>query len=319
MSTVRTSTARISSDRIAPCSRDTSTSPGMAISALDKATHRTHGWRPALAAALLLTALAAPVARATSGATASGVAWRFELAPALAATTPPLPPPAAFPVQLVVDDDVPDGSLGVSGQTARQFLWFNRFSPGAAFALEQIWVLFPAEPTMAIGDAIDLVVYEDADGDPQNGATLLATFARTVQAVDGNTFSVYDLTPPVALSGDDVLIGVVPRFIVSGVDPPVLPASFDTTASQGRSWLAVWSGDPPDPAQLTPAPDLLFSPVDVILPANWLVRGFGDFLTPVGPVEPIPSLSADGLAALALLLALAAFVVLARRRQASQP
>ncbi len=87
---------------------------------------------------------------------------------------PPLPPTSTFPVQLVLDDDTADGSFGVATQTARQFLWFNRFSPAAGFHLEEVWVLFPSGANMAAGGAVQIAIYEDPDGDPTNGATLLA-------------------------------------------------------------------------------------------------------------------------------------------------
>ena len=131
---------------------------------------------------------------------------------------PPLPPPTTFPVQLVLDDDTSDGAFGVAGQTARQFLWFNRFSPAAGFHLDEVWVLFPSGANMAAGGAVQIAIYEDPDGDPTNGANLLSSFAATIQSADDNTFSIYPVPgSPTIPAGSDLLVGVVPRFIASGV------------------------------------------------------------------------------------------------------
>lgn len=264
---------------------------------------------PALPLAALLlaaVAMAAPPAAA--------VTPTFELRPSgIVNALPPLPPASTFPVQLVLDDDQQEAAFGVAGGGgALQFLWFNQFAaPATPFTLEEIWVLFPGGANMAVGQSVQLVVYEDPDGDPTNGADLLASFDVTIQAVDDVTFSIYPLPAPVALSGGgDVLIGVVNRFVVSGVTSPTGPASLDTTAPQGRSWFAVWSGDPPDPPTLPP--DQLLVRIDDFLPdaaGNWMIRGFG-----TGPaVLEIPTLDNIGLAVMALLLALAGVPLLRRR------
>lgn len=195
-----------------------------------------------------------------------------------------------FGVSLVLDDGSTEGSLGVSAAAAaKQFLWFNQFQSPGPMVLQEIQVLFPSGPNMTVGAAVDLVVYHDSDGDPTNGADLLLTMAETIQAVDGATLSVYPLAAPLPLAaGGDILIGVVPRFIVSGVTSPTSPAALDTTSSSGRSWVAVWTGDPPNPAILPP--DGSLDLVDVFLAGNWIIRGFGD---PV-PIVEIPTLGSMG-------------------------
>ncbi|MCP4223369.1 MAG: hypothetical protein GY773_08520, partial [Actinomycetia bacterium] len=160
-------------------------------------------------------------------------------------TAPPIE--GGFPLQLVLDDGTAEGTIGVGGAAAQQFLWFNRFTPGLAppFLLEEIHVLFPPGRNIMVGDVVDLVVYLDPDGDPTNGADLMATIPETVQADDGITFSVYPLASPVLIEDPgDVLIGVIDRWVQSGVDPPTQPAALDTSPSQARSWIAVWTGDP---------------------------------------------------------------------------
>jgi len=219
-------------------------------------------------------------------------------------------------IQLTLDDNSSESSLGLVTSTgaAKQFLWFNRFTPGAfPIDLEQIWVLFPPGANMSVGSPVQLVVYQDADGNPANGAVLTATYDVSIQVVDGATFSVYDLVPPLHLEGgdsEDLLIGVISRFVTSGVTSTTQPAAIDTSSSQGRSWLAVWSGDPPDPPAL-PSNDL-YGLVDGFQLGNWMIRavGTGQQVQPQAPA--IPLLGVAGLALLAALLLL--FGTLAIRR-----
>ena len=128
---------------------------------------------------------------------AAGAEWSHRLLAAPKAL-PPLPDTGLFPVQLVLDDNGAEGAIGVGGATARQFLWFQRFSPaGVNLELAEIWVLFPSDPEIAPGAAIQLVVYQDGNGDPTDGATLLAVFDEVVQVADDATFTVY----PAACTG----------------------------------------------------------------------------------------------------------------------
>lgn len=260
--------------------------------------------------ALAAAGLAAAAAQADSG--ARNPHWTWTEATRVVDAVPPLPPPETFPVQLVVDDDSAEGSFGVATQTARQFLWFNRFSPAAGFHLEEVWVLFPAGANMAAGGAVQIAIYADPDGDPSNGATLLQSFDTTIQAADGNTFSIYPLpTSELIETGSDLLVGVVPRFIVSGATSATTPAALDTSSSQSRSWIAIWSSDPPDPPALVPLPDQAYLLVDGLVPGggNWMIRAFGS----EQGITEIPTLGEWGLVALALAL-LGAGVVLLRRR-----
>ncbi|MEM1204437.1 MAG: hypothetical protein AAGN66_14485, partial [Acidobacteriota bacterium] len=264
----------------------------------------------ALMVALLLTPLVAHGDPSGESEGKGKPPWELqvhELVPTQAAVPPP-PPPAEFPVQLILDDDTAEGAVGFNGTFAQQFLWLSVFDgPGEAFDLEQIWVLFPAGANMAVGEAAQLAVYADGDADPTNGASLLGTFEVAIQAVDGDTFSIYELDPPLPIPEDagSVLLGVVDRWVESGVTSPTLPAALDTTASEGRSYAAVWLGDPPDPPIL-PADDLNV-PVD----GNWMLRGFGT-PTPV-PVIEVPVLGTTGFGLLTLALAAAAIVALRRR------
>ncbi len=217
--------------------------------------------------------------------------------------------PPDLPIHLILDDGSHETDIGFGTNTAFQFLWLNRFeSPSSAFDLKEIHVLFPADPEIVPGAAVQLVVYRDPDGDPTTGAELVAAIDESIEVADGVSFSVYPLDPPVRLLGaGDVLIGVVNRFVESGVSPVSRPAALDGTDSAGRSWVALWTGDPPDPPVLPP--DLFIDTIDFLEPGNWMIRGFG---APV-PLVEIPTLDSIGLAGLALLLGLTGLVLLRRR------
>lgn len=250
--------------------------------------------------AVLVAALLMILGSAALG-TAEELEWIFDATQTIEATNPPLPP---YPIQLIIDDDTPEGVFGVGAQSAQQFLWFNRFSNPGPFSLDEIWVLFPAGANMAVGDEVQLAVYLDPDGDPSNGANLLTTLTETIQVVDGSTFSVYTLGSPLTiLSSGDILVGVVDRFVESGVTSPTAPASMDTTASQGRSWLAVWTGDPPDPPLLPP--DGVYTPIDVFQPGNWMIRAFGS----TQQLPAVPTVDWRGVVLLVLLISMAGWVV----------
>ena len=103
-----------------------------------------------------------------------------------------------------------------------------------------------------------------------------------------------------------MLVGVVDRFVTSGVTTGTNPAALDTTTSQGRSWISLWSGDPPDPP-LLPG-DGFLDLVDVFQPGNWMIRAFGRSL----PRAQIPVLGRAGMAGLIALVALAGILLIRR-------
>jgi len=185
------------------------------------------------------------------------------------------PSTSTFPVQLVLDDDSSEGVFGFAGGTARSFLWFNRFpDPGVAFDLEEIWVLFPVGMDVPMDGVIQLAVYLDPDADPGNGANLLATYTETIQVKDGTTFSKYSLPAPLRIDGPgELLIGVINRFFTLGDPPPTQPAAYDVNAGQGRSYFALWSGEVPDPPELTNT--LVIDVMDGAVLSNFMIRGFG--------------------------------------------
>ncbi|PDV97216.1 hypothetical protein A9Q02_04735 [Candidatus Chloroploca asiatica] len=180
-----------------------------------------------------------------------------------------LPANAPGQVNLVLDDGTAENAVGHS--QGGQFLWLNRFTPvetAYPLTLEQIQVLFRSENGPQIGDAVDLYVYEDADGDPSNGATHVASLTgQTVQSLDA--FSTYPIS--VTLNGPgDVLIGVVNR---GSVTAGVFPAALDQTNSQRRSWAGFDDATPGDPPVL---PLDTFDLIDTFgLAGNWMIRAQG--------------------------------------------
>jgi hypothetical protein len=149
--------------------------------------------------------------------------------------------------------------------------------------LEQIAVVF-GSTGVAVGDSVDLLVYEDTDGDADpSDATLLATYSETVQVADMASWSTYTLTSPLTLNGPgDVLIGVINRY-QPGTGGGLIdyPAAEDQTSSQYRSWAGWWTTEPaPDPAVLPP--DSMWGIIDDLAPTlagNWMIRGTGSQVT----------------------------------------
>jgi hypothetical protein len=118
-----------------------------------------------------------------------------------------------------------------------------------------------------------LHVYQDADANPANGATHVFTQTSTVGVV-ASAFDVHNLTSvPSIPAGANLLIGVVDRWVNSGVSPSTFPAAIDTTPpSNVRSWVASYATSPPDPPTI-PSTGGLFGTIDSFgLPGDWLVR-----------------------------------------------
>jgi C1A family cysteine protease len=200
-------------------------------------------------------------------------------------------------VDLILDDGSVEGYLGVNnGIDGYQFIWLNRFTPDPAdfpFQLEQISVVF-GSTGVNVGDAVDLLVYEDTDGDGDpSDATWLATYNEVVQFAGGATWNVYNLVTPLSLYGPgDVMIGVINRY-QPGTGGGLIdyPAAQDRTTSQYRSWAGWWTAEPaPDPPILPP--DASWGIIDDLAPTlagNWMIRGSGSLVV----TDEVPWLSED--------------------------
>lgn len=198
--------------------------------------------------------------------------------PALAGPVPDEPDASTAQLGLAIDDGHYEGLLGLYNydNTGKQFLWLNRFTPGPEafpYTLDKISVLFdslsggnPVRP----GDAIQLAVYSDDDGNPNNGARLIATYDRTVQAVDGQTWSEYPLDAPIEFTTPgDILIGVINRFTQDSISPKSYPAAYDNTNCQDRSYYGWWPGGVNNPPELNTWAALRPQT------GNWMIRGSG--------------------------------------------
>ncbi|MCI0522006.1 MAG: S8 family serine peptidase [Chloroflexi bacterium] len=210
---------------------------------------------------------APPAEAVDKTAAGSPVALSLEGSPAA-----PAAPEAA--VSLVLDDGSGEQNWAVTGgggTVSYQFMWLNRFTPAAGdlpFDLERIDVFIPSGVNVPTGGALQLVVFQDNDSDPSNGATRLGAYNVTIQTIGG--WSQYTLSTPLPItSAGDVLIGVINRYVVDGVSPVSNPASLDTTSSQNRSWMAIWSAEIPDPPTLPPTYSM------DLMTGNWLVRAYG--------------------------------------------
>lgn len=214
------------------------------------------------------------------------------------------------PVELILDDGTSENGIGLTA--GGEFLWFNRFTPNPAdfpFTLNTVDVLFGSDSLCSVGDAVDVYVWTDADSNPNNGATYEGGASGTIEVLDA--FSSYDVN--LMLDGPgDVLIGVVNR----GCDlAGQFPASIDQTASQGRSWITLYSGPVADPPVL-PAPTQGVID-DFGFPGNWMIRGYGE--TGAATAVTLDNMSSEGtgfpLAAVALAaLGLTVGVMAIRRR-----
>lgn len=169
------------------------------------------------------------------------------------------------PTSLAIDDGT-FGGYWSAGSGDELIMWLNRITPAEGqlpLLLARVQVLF--NQFAHVGDRIELLVYQDGDGDPSNGATLLTAFEATVQHVDEATWSDFALPVPLVLTGpEDLLVAVVDRWVADGVSV-AYPASSDGGSCSGRSWIGTWSSTPPDPPPFPPD-------------ALWTENGFDNYL-----------------------------------------
>ncbi|MEM8994349.1 MAG: hypothetical protein AAGF23_06100 [Acidobacteriota bacterium] len=281
-----------------------------------------NGRRPLRGTALAVTALAIAALAATALASPAAPSGSPEAPPTSERPTPVVDryDPAtlggasggggATEDLLQVDDGTAEGTFGFTGPGTRQFLFFNRFASPGPFVLDTIRVLFPGGAEVEAGDAVQLAVYTVPRGASADVAELRLRTDDVVQATDGATFSTYPLAEPLELfSGDDVLIGVVNRYYVTGSPPEeTRPAAIDSTDPRAASFFALWAGDAADPPELSEA--IQISPLDGLIAANFMIRGDGR----PAPVVDIPTLDRLGILLLLAALLAAGLRVLATRR-----
>jgi hypothetical protein len=211
-------------------------------------------------------------------------------------------PRAAWPMSFILDDGTGQNAVGLTG--GGSFIWLNRFSPPAysfPVTIDRVDIMFGYSGSTAgisPGELVDVYFYEDADGNPANGATHVGSLTgQAVQAVNGTDWSTFNLTSPVTFNGPgDILIAVVNR--TAGMTSGAFPASIDQSSpSQQRSWIG-FGAEPDDPPVL-PLPT--FGTIDSFgLPGNWMVRGFGTGTLPCDSPGNVGWMSFDPTAGTAL-------------------
>jgi hypothetical protein len=183
-------------------------------------------------------------------------------------------------ISLVLDDGSAEDAIGVGGTSS--FIFFNRFTPDPSrfpFELTSYQVYFQSAPGVTVGDELNLFVYEDADSNPANGATLLLNYPITIKALDSwNEYVPVSADPLVIEGPGDLLIGL------EALETPgtsYYPASIDTNNSQQRSWVGYSFLDPQ-----------AFSIIDDLgFPGNWMIRAYGTTTGTSGYLFYLPIIS----------------------------
>jgi uncharacterized repeat protein (TIGR01451 family) len=187
--------------------------------------------------------------------------------------------PDGAPLEMVLDDGVPDSAVGIGGTW--EFGFINTFTVDPALypiQLDEIWVPF-VNASVLVGDPIVLVIYQDPDSDPSNGADFVAAFPTTV--IQQSAWNGYAI-PPVILDGPgDVMIGVV---ALKKPGTGYFPAALDKTLPQHRSWYADWEVTPPPTNYPVPPPGtgswMLIDDAGSNFVGNWMVEGYGQTAWP---------------------------------------
>lgn len=155
---------------------------------------------------------------------------------------PAQPVGCATAVNLVLDDGTVENSVGWTNATMSfPAIWINRSSPPASsfpMNLTQISIKWP-DSSALVGKTIELLVYSDADadGDPADAVKVAQIGSQTISVANGTTFQNYPVNINITGPGD-VYYGFSDTYNNGGVSPRTFPAPLDTTASQGRSWVA---------------------------------------------------------------------------------
>ncbi len=200
---------------------------------------------------------------------ALGAAVRTDLSAMRYYESGPLAPtPLGASVSLILDDGTNENGIGLTAGGA--FVWFNRFTPAPSdfpFTLTEIQLYTGSDSLCAPTDAVDFYVYQDADGNPANGATHVGSVTgQTIGTLD--QFNSYTADIDVTGPGDVLILAVNRGCAAAGQ----FPASLDQTSSQVRSW-AGFGAVPGNP------PTLPMPTMDIIdnfgFPGNWMIRGIG--------------------------------------------
>jgi hypothetical protein len=154
-------------------------------------------------------------------------------------------------------------------------IWLNRFTPDPSdypITITSIATIFgDGAGWNAAGDRINVYVYEDADGEPADGATPVGSYIGYAMPEPVNAFTTISLPTPIVVDGPgDILIALTNP----APDVGSRPASADTGPFVARSWVASFhdNGTAPDLASVS----LVQNPFAIPgFTGNWLIRASG--------------------------------------------
>ncbi len=123
------------------------------------------------------------------------------------------PAPPGDPVELVLDDGTREDRYGI----LENFFIFNQFTPTEyPLEIDEVQVLFPPDKE---GGSYDILLYEDADGDPATGATL-RLWLEDLPVTEPDRFLVVPIDPPVRFSGPGDILLAAAYFSGGGLGQP---------------------------------------------------------------------------------------------------
>jgi hypothetical protein len=144
--------------------------------------------------------------------------------------------------------------------------------------LTQISIMWPNDATL-VGKTIALLVYSDvdSDGDPADAVKVAQVNGQTITVANGTTFQDFPVNVNITGPGD-VYYGFSDTYNNGGVSPRTFPSPLDTTASQGRSWVAAQDdSSSPDYDNLSNNDNL--GTIDSLsggaYEGNWVIRATG--------------------------------------------
>ncbi len=177
-----------------------------------------------------------------------------------------------------LDDGAAENSIGRINKG--QFIWLNRFTPNVEefpLVLHEIWVQFSQKATL--NGEIEIFIFEDdyKNDDPGSSAILLAQIVDTVQHDDGLTWSKFELNSAVSVKRPrDIFVGVVNRYAPTAIADH--PASIDTTSTQQRSWLGIYTDTIAHVPENPTLPANVWGTIEDLttnVSGNWMIRAYG--------------------------------------------
>ena len=161
------------------------------------------------------------------------------------------------------------------------FLWMNRYTPDAGefpITLNSITTIFGSGAGWnGAGDHINVYVYQDGDGDPTNGATLVGSYIGYTMPTPVNSFATITLPTPIVINGPgDVIIALTNPTGNTGSRPAAMDAGVGYVTNRSYisngTYVDTVAGSPPDLGSATVDP----VPMDAIgISKTLVIRGTG--------------------------------------------